>query len=790
MRRKYEYLWILVAVLCLALAGCSMKNPFPDGGGSAQGDPIGKEQIGEGQAVSAASEDQFPKYDVTFRELDGDLSYNILYSCLWDGFLYYGSYDDAKGVWEIDRIRLESGKSETFLPAEKLYFELSPEGEIAKGQEEHDASDRRSVLGFDVTRDGGVVVLIGMYSSEDPDVLGAVKGYQLAKFDSFGELLWGVKVEDGAIPEVNFQMNMGADEEGNVILSSQETKKHYLISREGKRIAEIGMEENTYIVNDAKAEDGTLYLCMNAWQDSGGPKYELKKVDFRGGELVDAGDGSQTGIGTAFGQNELETYLDSILVYDEDVLYGYSPSKAVKIPLAKWSQADVLGNEVSRVHLYQDKIFVLASSMGKNEIAILSPKKEGTAEKKTVKLAVIKKYSNLSQMVSDYNKSQDQYHMEVVEYGKNTNGSAQWQEPANRLMMDVLGENVPDLIDIGAFTTFYIEPSYKELMEKSYIEDLGPYLDQSTKIGREDFEEKVLEMFTCPEGIPAIPTTFALGTLAVSSAELGDRFGWSVSDFMAYDRAHPDMDPVDQCDKSKIFSLCVLPNLQSFVDLESGESHFDCPIFRELMKYANSYPQGDGIIYFNAEEKLVSSLHLMSPYQVQNVHNSFDGTGIIIGYPSLDGKPLSKIYADADAITLSICSEGREKAGAWDFMEYVLSHEPITFESKLRTYGGFASNKNYLKKELDDLSRKDGPLSEVSNIYINGKPVTAHPFTEEERETLQRLLDSVAPSDPRMNVVQNIVMEEREAYFAGQKSLDEVIRIIDNRVGLYLKENE
>ena len=45
--------------------------------------------------------------------------------------------------------------------------------------------------------------------------------------------------------------------------------------------------------------------------------------------------------------------------------------------------------------------------------------------------------------------------------------------------------------------------------------------------------------------------------------------------------------------------------------------------------------------------------------------------------------------------------------------------------------------------------------------------------------------DSILTSDPALDM---IVKEEIPAYFAGQKSLDEVIKIINDRAKTYLNE--
>ena len=57
----------------------------------------------------------------------------------------------------------------------------------------------------------------------------------------------------------------------------------------------------------------------------------------------------------------------------------------------------------------------------------------------------------------------------------------------------------------------------------------------------------------------------------------------------------------------------------------------------------------------------------------------------------------------------------------------------------------------------------------------------------EEVEELRRLIGLARPAWQDEEVM-NIIQEETAAYFHGQKSLETVTGLIDNRVGLYMNE--
>ncbi|MBR5058613.1 MAG: hypothetical protein IKX04_08600, partial [Clostridiales bacterium] len=64
------------------------------------------------------------------------------------------------------------------------------------------------------------------------------------------------------------------------------------------------------------------------------------------------------------------------------------------------------------------------------------------------------------------------------------------------------------------------------------------------------------------------------------------------------------------------------------------------------------------------------------------------------------------------------------------------------------------------------------------------------PMTEEEAQTVRDFISSVDYVYYSDIEIVSVVMEESAAYFAGQKSIDEVVAIIDNRVQTILNERQ
>ncbi len=75
---------------------------------------------------------------------------------------------------------------------------------------------------------------------------------------------------------------------------------------------------------------------------------------------------------------------------------------------------------------------------------------------------------------------------------------------------------------------------------------------------------------------------------------------------------------------------------------------------------------------------------------------------------------------------------------------------------------------------------------------VDDEEVEIYGTSREMAEKLMALLESAdfTPESGLRNMVVSIVLEETKSYYTGDKSLDEVAGIIQNRVQLLLKENK
>lgn len=97
---------------------------------------------------------------------------------------------------------------------------------------------------------------------------------------------------------------------------------------------------------------------------------------------------------------------------------------------------------------------------------------------------------------------------------------------------------------------------------------------------------------------------------------------------------------------------------------------------------------------------------------------------------------------------------------------------------------GFPVIRQYFEAMLEEA------MSETVNMRVTvlGADIRLEPMSEEEARILRNLVYSAELTENYDTTIYNIIMEETEAYFAGQKTAEEVAEIIQTRVQIYVDE--
>ena len=464
----------------------------------------------------------------------------------------------------------------------------------------------------------------------------------------------------------------------------------------------------------------------------------------------------------------------TIYIYTSESLSSYSVADGTSRELFRWSDLGIMGGSVDKVWK-SDKDFY-ASSWDSDEkgIAYYRIKEVAQGEKPQRKELVITSMradGYLQQLVTDFNNSQTEYLLKIDELIKD--GEEEDAETAmTRLQASLLTDHAPDMI---CLQNMY---NWEEMATQGYLIDLRPFLEKSERLSEKSFYPEVLEYGSSEGVLYFIPQFFELQTLAVPEVLWEKERGWTYLELVDYLREQDEYRPFGDYVFTSAWLLS--QNMEYFYDEEKGEVYFDSPDFRALLEYVKECKDREA--QGNVEER-------------KNVIKYFDFSGLtevnpmnqwlMIGYPTREGKPKSSIYGFAEVAILHSC---KDADGAWRFIESYLSAYPGEFAA-----ARLWSNVDVMEKIIDDelaLYGKNEVEIRDSEGNVIGKDYTEHRINQNGVDAFRQILSDYQKKPKSVNDVRKIVYEEIPAYYEGQKSLDDVIDVIQNRVNLMLTESK
>ncbi|MDE6128247.1 MAG: extracellular solute-binding protein [Lachnospiraceae bacterium] len=151
---------------------------------------------------------------------------------------------------------------------------------------------------------------------------------------------------------------------------------------------------------------------------------------------------------------------------------------------------------------------------------------------------------------------------------------------------------------------------------------------------------------------------------------------------------------------------------------------------------------------------------------------------VLVGYPSEEG-----MVNWLQMSSVAINANSAHKEGAWQFIRFLLDEENQALVTQ-----GFA------------LPVNEGPLKESVEEYLydyyhntytsDGRHIIREPLPEGIEEKFWEGIANARSTSYRTEQILAIIEEEAELYFTGDKTVEEISAVIENRVKLYLAELE
>ena len=402
-------------------------------------------------------------------------------------------------------------------------------------------------------------------------------------------------------------------------------------------------------------------------------------------------------------------------------------------------------------------------------------------------------------------KHKGEVQIEIKDYTKLSEGGKQG---VDLFLTEMAAGKGPDIIDLGISGESSLLP-YRQMVERGYLEDLWPYLENDPKVGLYNGKLQVsteapLRAAMINGGLYCAFAHFKLHTLIGDRSVVGDRTGWAPEDVLEAFAAMPEGATIledsgnwENVSVKEHFLTSLLYGFSDlFIDWEKGRCSFDGEKFRSLLELANSLPNQYELKLKcgNASEawdehcdRIKDGFVMLDDDAIWSFSSLWGHAGYekfdldkraYVGYPVDDGS--SGSYFEPTGLKLAMSSACRDKDAAW---EYIRQMYTATSKDGMRTAYGICLGLKDYRNELLQVTKNE------VNQLVDGEWIRFPPVPRECVDYVETIIDSTTHCSLLVDTeLVDLVVESAGAYFAGDRTLDDTVRLIQNRASLYVNE--
>lgn len=420
-------------------------------------------------------------------------------------------------------------------------------------------------------------------------------------------------------------------------------------------------------------------------------------------------------------------------------------------------------------------------------------KPEDVPDKKVIVLAGSYISDELRQRVVEFNRSNQEYRITVKNYNS-YNSYEDYYAGYTQLNNDIITGNMPDILI--ADSNLPVE----NYIAKGLIADVGKMIDNDEELSKVEFVQNVFDAYSIDGKLYYVIPSFNVRTLIAKTSIVGDRDTWTMDEMLQLKDTLPEgTNMLGDLTRSYFFNMVMQFCGTDFVDVDTGKCDFDSPGFIAVMEFAKTLPEeieyDDAYWEFNWEAQYRENLTVLSSLYIgsfsnlnYSINGSFGEDVSFIGFPTDSGKGSVVLANEAYCIS----SRSANQDGAWEFIRYYLTDE---YQDTL-TYGLPIQKDNFLAKAQEATQRPYYIDSETGekieydeSYYMNGEEIPLPPMSQEQVDKIVQFIYSVDKLYYYNESIQNIINDEMESFYVGQKSAEEVAKIIQSRVQVYVDEN-
>ncbi|GIO34797.1 MULTISPECIES: ABC transporter substrate-binding protein [Paenibacillus] len=344
----------------------------------------------------------------------------------------------------------------------------------------------------------------------------------------------------------------------------------------------------------------------------------------------------------------------------------------------------------------------------------------------------------------------------------------------------------PDLLQSAEYVNILPTDNY---VKHQLLEDLGEWMDKDSTFQKEDYFGNILDNVRIGKGLYAMPLAFFLegfagdeDAIAKAGVSVNDK-SWSWNDFMntakqlAASKGSPSALVFGE--PENLLSDIAMDNYDLFVDVAERKAHFESEPFTGLMNQVKSMYDDQIVTQDPRNPAYFRTVHINSPKDYFVTLREYGEHMKFYMKPHAQETTAGGYFRPYESISMN--SNSKVKAEAWDFIKFMMSEEFQTPSMKT----GFPINKKSFADQIKELKAK-GTVKAYEEGPLHGMAVKVDPA---ELDLLESLVNgAVHQVEYKSEPVREMILKESKAFFVGQKSADDVAKLIQNKVTTYLNE--
>lgn len=403
-----------------------------------------------------------------------------------------------------------------------------------------------------------------------------------------------------------------------------------------------------------------------------------------------------------------------------------------------------------------------------------------TKERKKVVLSVYEASDFYKQAKMKFEEKHPDLMIEIKEYaaegGSEEGKLEKYVQTTNTQLLSGKGADLIDLDVSGLQVGKYVN--------KNALVNLNEFMNNDKSFDSNHYYMNIFEHVKMNGGLYALPTRFFLDTLAGDSGGIKkagvqiDDKDWTWSQFAKAGKLLNSKEgryAMGNTPPEQMLGYLVADNYSTLVDTSKRKADFLSPFFTDLLKQVKTMyddkvitasPVNFGDAYFYPSLLISPEDYFTGPAQ-------FFEQGKVYSKPHVNGQKSGVSFQGNKSIAMN--ANSKVKPEAWEFIKFLLS-EDVQAQPRLQ---GFSVNKSVNEKILGELAAK-GSAATYSGTEV--------PVSAEGIQTLKQMIAGANIYITDDGKIQSIIAEEAKAYFSGQKSADDVAKLIQNRVTTYINE--